>query len=56
MRLRTDLLKGFGYWEGNMFSPWHFAERVFFDYSDADIEFREVSTLETTSSISSKYI
>ena len=21
-----------------MFSPWHFAERVFFDYSDADIK------------------
>jgi hypothetical protein len=38
-RLRTDLSKVFGYWGKNMVFPWHLAERVFFDYSDAVFEF-----------------
>ncbi len=37
-RLRTDLSKVFGYWERKYVLFPHFAERVFFDYSDADVE------------------
>jgi hypothetical protein len=34
-RLQTDLSKVFGYWEKKYVLFLHFAERVFFDYSDA---------------------
>ena len=34
----TDLLKGFGYWEGNISDTGIFSVSVFFDYSDADIK------------------
>jgi hypothetical protein len=34
-RLQTDLSKAFGYWEKKYVFSLHFAERVFFDYSDA---------------------
>ena len=37
--MRTDLLKRFGYWDENMSYHGIFAMSVFFDYSDADIEF-----------------
>jgi hypothetical protein len=39
-RLQTDLSKVFGYWERKYVLSLRFAERVFFDYSDADIEGR----------------
>ena len=36
----TDLLKGFGYWERKYVFPHIFAANGFFDYSEADIEYR----------------
>lgn len=37
-RLQTDLSKVFGYWGRKYVLSLRFAERVFFDYSDADVE------------------
>ena len=37
----TDLSKVFGYWERKYIISLHFAERVFFDYSDANIVLSE---------------
>ena len=37
----TDLLKGFGYWEGNISDLSIFAVSVFFDYSKANFDFRQ---------------